>query len=105
MLSVSLRFVCMSVSVCVYVRVRVCRVFGVCCASVVCGVCLCGVCTVNARGKVLCACLCSVCIVCVCRCVCGVDGVCTVGWCFQVEGMIGGIGNVLFSSCSQTLNG
>ena len=34
---------------------------------------------------------------------CGVGGVCTVVWCVQVKRMIRGIGNVLFSTNSQTL--
>ena len=52
-----------------------------------------------------CVCVCVACARCVCRCVCGGGGVCTVAWCVQVMRMIRGIGNVLFSTYPQNLNG
>ena len=82
-------YVCIGCCMCGFCLCVSC-VFGVCCASVVCVSCVCvACCTVNVCGKVL----------------CGVDGVCTVAWCIQVRRMIRGIGNVLFSTYSQTKNG
>ena len=109
--------VCVCVCLCVSVFVVLCRsCLCVCCCvlyvtvlSALCSLCVwfvlskcceCFVCVCVACARslcmVLCSCLCGMCTV----CVCGV----LMAWCVQVKRMMRGIGNILFSTYSQTLN-